>query len=171
MSRIYLEGLPIPRKLLSIDVDKLSKTMKTSLDPVRREIISDFRKTVRTWDHPVAFRSKVTREGNHLVLRVYTVDTIYLFVNEGTGQYTPGGEPYLIKSKRKKHLTVRVDFTPKTQPGRIEATPGGYGDTVLLRKAVMHPGIRPRKFTEMIQKKHKDSVRKAFRMFLADLAK
>jgi hypothetical protein len=67
-----------------------------------------------------------------------------------------------------------VFYTPsgaKTRPNWIGSGPGSKGTVKNFRKVVMHPGIKPRNFTKILQKKHQPAFKKAMQDILTKWAK
>lgn len=81
---------------------------------------------------------------------------IYNWIDKGTGRYGVKKRAYEIKPKPSNKsglLSFRTQYIPKTAP---IAKVGGLGKAVGQRirvKRVMHPGIKPRKFSQTIEKK------------------
>lgn len=168
MPKVYLQALPVP-KVFEGSVDRLYANLYQALREPRRKIMADFRSSVSTWDHPVAFRSYIRRREGRIVLYVYTNDRIYKFLNDGTASYA-NGQAYEIKANITPKLRIRPDFKSKTTNKRIRARRGHYGKRIVYKYKVLHPGVYPRDFTGMIARKHKADVRKAFRDFLNTIA-
>jgi hypothetical protein len=97
-------------------------------------IVNEFGKTTKTWSWDVPFHHKVDWSGDTLEITVYTEDTIYGFVNNGTGI---------------RYATMTEDFSAKTIPGHIGSYHGS-GGLAYVNKKVERPGIVARSFDETI---------------------
>ncbi len=138
---------------------------------IAREMKKEFSKTTRHWKHRVKFESGAKMSGAHtgawrrsVIIYCGTKDPIYAFVDRGT-------KPHTIKAKQRwlvfmstvgnvplpqggfgASLGGRV-YRPHTTPGRITSRPRKYDGIRRRVKAVNHPGIEARGFSEAIRKK------------------
>jgi len=121
---------------------------------------TDFKKTVRTWDHKPSFRKVFVKTPNQMIEKVYptgnarvpsgaTVKDIYYYVHEGT-------KPRVIIPKPgNKVLKFQTGYIPATSPGRISSRYAyRHGNTVFRPAAgvLKSHSIEPRKFSEKIAK-------------------
>lgn len=83
MPHYVLEAIPVNFKEF-VSVKKIEAEMRRATSSIREEIISDFRKTVQSWNHKVNFRSRTDVSHGNLVLYVFTPDEVYGYVNDGT---------------------------------------------------------------------------------------
>ena len=134
---------------------------------IAAEMVSTLEADVEDWVNKPEFKSKVTM-GDKWKLEVRVnmrkkSGKIYKWVDEGTAENAgKGGSKYLIEPKKarrgrqaKPYLVFGVPDFPKTIPPVSGGRPtkgGGKGDqTLVRRKSVMHPGIRPRNFTKSLK--------------------
>ena len=137
-------------KSLDISTRQLRVVMRDALEEVGKRIVKDYQRTTRTWDHKPQFLTEVNTSRNQYEVMVGTDDEIFGFVDRGT---RVGKSRYPITPKRAKALRFWSESRPKTTPGHIGSGAGGKGGELQFRQLVMHPGIKPRRFTEQIQKK------------------
>lgn len=125
----------------------------------------DFQGTTSTWTHKPKFEVVITRRPHGPELFVGTDDEIYRYVDLGTGIYGPNKAKYGAQGgyeiwagfytgkSDKKFLAFPSAFTPKTTPGSLKSGPGASGPVDTFRAMVVHPGIKPRRFSEIIAEK------------------
>ena len=114
---------------------------------VRRSFVS----SVSTWDHKPVFEKEVETVGGwqsliKVIGTVSTTDDVYGYINNGTSV---------------RYATMTPNFKAKTKPGRIGAGAGAGGVSYVLRSRP-RPGIKPRKFDEMIAKLRQKDLESAF---------
>lgn len=103
----------------------------------------DFLVTVQTWSFQPSFTIKVTSTYS----QVSTKDQTYRYITYGTAAH-------FILPRRTRRLVFRGGSSPKTSPGVIRSRAGKVGSGPLIfRKSVRHPGVTPRLFHEVIQRK------------------
>lgn len=98
-----------------------------------------FKWSVATWDKKPSFTKDVKRIGalgtvQSVVGQVYTEDQVYFWLNEGTSV---------------RYATMTPNFKAKTKPGRIRAR-SGAGGVAYVNRLIPRPGIKPRKWDELI---------------------
>lgn len=71
-------------------------------------------------------------------------DQVYDWVNRGTRG------PYPIVPVHAKALRFYGPFKPKTTPGSLTGGRGSIGSDVVIRRRVIHPGVRPRGFDALV---------------------
>ena len=126
----------------AFDPARMAEGIQNALDTTAEQIRTDFLTTVQTWNHNPEF--KIDR--GVWDRRIYTVDEIYAWVNNGT-------EPHTIAPVTKKALRFLTGGRAKTEPGFIGSTSGAVGSAEVVTKRVNHPGGRPRRFDEEIGNK------------------
>lgn len=84
-----------------------------------------------------------------------TSDAVYGYLNDGT---------------RIRYATMTPNFSPKTRPGRVNAV-AGSGGLAYVSKKRPRPGIKPRKFDELVVKGTKNSFEKAAERAIAKSAR
>lgn len=153
-SNIRFEAiLPAPlntkamQKIILQDFRKMGKGMKKDLD-----------KTVATWDTPVKFQLRTKKRGNVLTMDVKPKSgkgaEVFSYVDLGTKG------PYPIpKAGNTNAKTLHFQwggkgsYKAKTKPRVLGSTGGGSTGPMVSFKRVMHPGIKPRKFSETIARR------------------
>lgn len=138
------------------DPDAFSREIIAEVTRFNKEIDSDFKKTIDTWNHKPIFKSSVSVGADGIVGHVRTArifgrspELIYYFINQGT---------------KVRYAKMTRDFEPKTRVRVIDSFPGAGGlDSVDVR--FPNPGIQGRKFNEAIADKHR--ARFAFRIRIA----
>jgi hypothetical protein len=131
--------------------DKIRLTMLNEMRKAGTAMKADFEKTTATWKHKPKFEAVVSLTPPGPQLLVGTDDEIYGYVSRGTKPHPIFAGIYTGKSN-KKALAFPGRSTPKTRPGVIGSTAGSRGGTMIVRPYVQHPGTKPRKFEEAIQK-------------------
>jgi hypothetical protein len=116
----------IPPGEIPVDVEK-----------IERAIQADFDTTVMTWSRQVDFEIKSPSSETRVV---GTSDKIYGYLDQGT---------------RVRYATMSRGYRPKTSPGWIGSRSGG-GKVLFISKRRPRPGIAPREFSKVIQKKWQD---------------
>lgn len=80
---------------------------------------------------------------------------IWLWVDEGTGQYGPGGSPYWIFPRRPGgRLLFQAGYDPKTRPiAKANVGSGASSGPTVSSEGVLHPGIKAREFSKTYRDK------------------
>ena len=141
----------------------LRNEIAKGLQKVARGMEADFKATTATWKHKVKFTKTVDTKAAPVQILVGTDDEIYTYVNSGTGLWGPKHAKYPIFAgiytgkSNKKALSFQWggpgSYKAKTRPGHIGSSPGGPTGPMVAFPFVEHPGIKPRKFDIVIQKK------------------
>lgn len=127
-------------------IDRVRLNLLSMAHKVEREIKKEFKKTVETWEHDVEFQTKISLIGGPSV-KVWTEDQIYGWVNDGTPEHP-------IAAKNKPELAYRRGFKSKTVPRKISSRVGKTFGRMVRKKAVVHSGIVPREFDEVLKEKY-----------------
>jgi hypothetical protein len=154
---IYFEWTPPPE----IKVDAVRLTLLNGIRKFGTKVKKRYRETTRTWRTKPKFETVVSLKGvggrKGPTAIVYTDSQIYAWVDYGTGQAAgnradryPIWAGYYTGKSDKKVLAFPSVFEPKTTPGVIGSTSGFKGDVDTFTPYVLHPGIEPRRFTEII---------------------
>ena len=129
-------------------------------------IEKDFEETVKTWTTKPTFKTLISLKGGPTIITDTATDSErYKWINNGTGS-RGGHRDYIIQAgiytgkSKKKTLAFPSAFGPKTKPGRMKAGPGHKGGNMIMRPYVVHKGIEPRKFDEMIEKRRRPWYKK-----------
>jgi len=138
-------------KPAKLRVDKLRLTLLNEMRKVGTEMKQDFEKTTKTWKNKPKFTADISLTPPGPQLMVGTDNEIYGYVSEGTKPHAIFAGIYTGKSN-KKALAFPSKSSPKTKPGVIASSGGSRGGTTIVRPYVQHPGIKPRKFEEAIEK-------------------
>lgn len=125
--------------------------MEAEMKQVGKEIKADFEKTTKTWEHKPEFEVITELKPAGPTILVDTDDEIYRYVSEGTEAHAIFAGIYTGRSK-KKALAFPAKSSPKTKPGSLTSGSGFKSKAKIIRPYVWHPGIKPRKFQEGIQK-------------------
>lgn len=134
--------------------DAMRLELLNVLSTVARGMEKDFKATVATWDHKPKFEVLKSLKGPGPEVLVATDDEVYRYVDEGTGKWGPRKQAYPIPKRGPGWLKFQAGYSAKTVPGVLGSQPGGaYGDSIIMFGEVMHPGIKPRHFDKIIQKK------------------
>ena len=132
--------------------DALRLTLLNELRKTGTQVRRDFEGTTRTWKRKPRFKQEISLAGPGPVLMVYTDDEIYGYVSRGTRPHMIWAGAYTGRS-RAKALAYPVRSSPKTRPGMLRSMTGFRSSAKRYRAYVHHPGTRPRRFEEAIQKK------------------
>lgn len=111
---------------------------------------------VRDWKHKPRFAPRVTVHPDYVEAKVDVAGThkkIFWYIDQGTGKYGPDKQPYIIRPKTPGGLLkFQTGYSARTAaPAKINVGTGQhFGDWVSTGE-VLHPGIKPRKFTEKVE--------------------
>lgn len=138
-------------KLKALDRE-LTRVMRDKIGPL---IKGDFEDTVQGWSSPPQFISKYSEPfGTQKQVEVYPA-------GRGTLQWSrvsEGTPAHIIAARRRPTLAYQKDFVPKTKPGGPYGGPGRKSGPWVTPKAVLHPGIEPRKFSVVIKNDREDEI-------------
>lgn len=155
-----LERWPRTRKTPELIREELRASYTRLMWPA---IEKDFKEVVTGWRDMPTFYNRISVSGRLYRFEVKvdartTGGKHFVWVDKGTAAHgDPQGSPkYVIAAKRAPYLVFTTPYQPKTIP-----EDGLYYDpaeptTWHKRKTVMHPGIKPRRFSERILAKYKD---------------
>lgn len=138
---------------LDIGARELRLVLEGAFKEAGREIRKDYGRATSTWKHKPEIVAEVNTRSGKAELLAGTDDKIFNWVDAGTGLYGPAHSKYPIRPKKAKALRFLAGFRPKTMPNHLASGAGGSWPPILLRGLVMHPGIKPRRFTPKIQKR------------------
>lgn len=122
-----------PKKLGMLDPKAAERVIDNVINQTALAIHVDFNVTTKTWNKRPVFLIKRTKEG----AQIYTTNLIYHFVSGGT---------------RVRYATMTPDFRAKTRVEQIMSG-AGRGGMMFISKKHPRPGIKARKFPEVIAKK------------------
>lgn len=120
-----------------------------TLRATSRDIKKDFEGTTENWEHEVAFKVTINKDG----ITVETDDPIYNFVDSGT-------RPHDISARGSKRLRYTAGGQPKTFVRDLQSRKGRKGGSVRFRRKVRHPGVEAREFSKTIQEKYDQEIPK-----------
>lgn len=111
---------------------------------------------VRDWRKKPRFAGRVTIRPDYIEVKVDVAGTakkIFGYVDQGTGKYGPQKQPYFIRPKTPGGvLTFQGGYSARTEaPAKINVGTGQHFGDWVSKKEVLHPGIKPRKFTEKVE--------------------
>lgn len=160
-----------------VDFTALEKALRASMDRTAKYCLRAYRATTGRWKHQVSFvveraygaGSEYFGQTEHYNVRTY--DPIYHMVDVGTEGVGIYGGKYVIQPRqltnaqgRPTALRFQAGYNPSTRPGKLDSHGSErYGDDVYT-PTVLHPGIRARRFTEII-------AERAYKVLSRDLAK
>lgn len=140
----------------------MRRVVENALAAAARGARVDFNVTTKTWETRPDFVIEKVKDGR----AVYTTNTIYKFVNDGT-------KPHTIAPRNGKALVFPgPGFKPKTTPGVIGSKKGARGKgQIITPKPVQHPGTAPRGFREAIAKKWRAQLPKVIQAQISKVVK
>jgi len=150
--------------------------IKAMLADTDKGILKDFTDTTNTWRHKPEFKHGHSLTATKGRAFTETDDEIYGYLNDGTGGKGQGPTYPIPKvPKRKGALRFKWggkgSYRAKTAPRRFGSRPGGPSGPWVAFKQIQHPGIKPRKFDEIIAKRWKTLLPRAARSALGKAAK
>lgn len=148
----------LPKKAKLIDQPKLQKELRGALKGTGGLILSDFKKTTRTWRDKPTFQKKgpgIARKG--LAVEVFTHHEVYFFVTRGT-------RAHIIRPKRAGRLAFKTGFSPKTRVRVIGSRTGSRSGSTVFAKQVSHPGTKARDFDKEIAKRRQKNLNSLVRL-------
>lgn len=124
--------------------EKYLKAFAETMGETSKEMLKDYRETVKTWKRKPKFTASAPRfERGNYVIAVGTDDRIYGYVDKGTKRHR-------IRPRRARFLRFQSGYTAKTIPLAIRSRSGGASGATVFSRGVMHPGTEARKFSEVI---------------------
>lgn len=135
------EGIPDAKKVMKA----IERTMRFK---TKKDLRKDFGETVKSWDDKPRFADSFAKYPNQYVLSVFPAGELadqYAWISNGTKPRV------IVPQKDGGRLKFRGGpYVSKTRPGVIGSARGGPTGKFVYPKMVVHPGIKPRKFDEMI---------------------
>lgn len=152
----------------------LRQIMITHDKNIRAELRAEAQKTARdmakwlgvavaNWSKKPRFVGRVRLMPTEILAFVDIAGTakkIFVYIDQGTGLYGKRKKAYQIPKviQPGKLLRFRGGYTPKTAPTAKGVNIGGSGAKSggwISKVKIIHPGIKPRKFTEVVAKELK----------------
>lgn len=143
----------VVRALGKMRQDLRDPALKQAAKEISNATLKEYRRTTATWSHKPKFETLTEVQGGELTQVTGTDDTIYTYVDLGTGK--AGGwraDDYPIVPHGNYPLKFRAGYKAKTTPGTISSHAGGPFGAVVRARKVMHPGIKARNFSQSIQR-------------------
>jgi len=144
----------VRQKLYALD-KQLQKELILLSTNFGEEVAAALSRGTRKWHNKPAFINEVKVSKKLIKVTVKPVKNkagqIFLFVEKGTGKYGPKKRPYQIPKVPKPETTLRFQtkYSALTKPvGIFGAGSGKKSGPWRSAKVVMHPGIKPRFFTQ-----------------------
>lgn len=107
------------------------------------QMITRIRELTSNWRHKPILAREVDTSGGLVSAAVDIKSDVFHWLDKGT-------RSYIIRPKPGGVLAFQR-YRAKTRVGSLHSGGGGaYGPIIYTRKPVMHPGIKPRKFTEAL---------------------
>lgn len=145
----------IRQSLIRMDTE-LQRELLAEIQAAGQDLTADFRKVTGNWTHKPQFDVSTVISVQEIAVRVTPkrnkAGLIWMWLDQGTGKWGKRRAAYPILPKPPNTvLTFRAGYSPKTSVnakgisgyGGIGRATGGWVKT----KAVMHPGIKPRRFS------------------------
>lgn len=126
--------------------------LEREANAIAQDILHDFESTVETWKTKPKFKLEVKASPVRVLFTVTTTDQVYRWVTLGT-------KKHLIRAKGVA-LRFQSGYKAKTKPGLLGSQAGGASGAYVVTPVVHHPGIEPRKFSELITRKWRPNVRR-----------
>lgn len=145
--KVKVIKMPDVKRIRQLFLEEISEEL-TAIGKRYQATLSGF---ITDWDNRTRFRYETTVQGQWRVSIFHNSQSkegkIFDWVNNGTGEQA-GGSKYPIRPHGDYPLRFIAPHSPKTlAPG--QSPPSGVSETVFTYQ-VMHPGIKPRKFTENV---------------------
>lgn len=156
-------GSTIRQNLIRLD-HQLRREILDELNDAGDTMKREFKKVTSDWRHKPKFNTFTEIGRKQIVLTVIPekfgmAANIWRWVDAGTGRYGKRKSAYPIRPKRTnptQTLRFRTGYSPKTAPvAKYNQGTGSASGPWVSKKEVMHPGIKPRKFTITISNKLK----------------
>lgn len=120
---------------------------------------------VSRWTERPGFKVELTITQERMTMTIIPTGPFaerWTWIDQGTGLYGPKKRPYVIMPKKPGgHLVFQTGYSPKTEPiANSNAGTGTASGPWVSKEMVIHPGIRPRKFTEKFEEDLKPDFRR-----------
>jgi len=152
------------RWLSLLQAERWPRALAQAAKELSKEANLRFRQTTKTWRHQPVFVNKVEIQADGFTVTAGTTDTIYGYLDQGTGLYGPRARKYAIRPHGNYPLRFQSGYNAKTISSSAVAARGSYASAgpvqrargggafgpVVYAREVMHPGIKPRNFTPAI---------------------
>ena len=137
---------------------QLQDAMQAELEAMIVEAKAYHQNAVRNWTKKPKWKVRTIRTRQELGAQLETTGDmreIFTYVNDGTGQYRPSGNPYWIFPKRPGgKLAFQIGYDAKTRPtAKANVGTGRRSGDWIKTDAVLHPGIEGREFSKTYQQR------------------
>ena len=140
---VHLEVKGLEELRRKLDNRRLRLAMSEALRENAKRVEDDYKRVTKTWEHKVTIEKIIDTSGDQMEMLVGTDDKIFGWLDKGV-------KGHWVEPKRAKALAWRAS-TPKTTPGSIFSGRGRSFGPMIFSKGHWWPGIKPRRFTEVIQ--------------------
>lgn len=158
MAKVRVSKKGRPFKEPNIDL-----AIRTQLKKEGSTLKGLYNRTVSTWKNKPDFTIEILAKYS---LEVGTENQIFEWVDKGTRKNYP-----IPKNPLPYPLRFNSNFTPKTKPNVLKSFAGSSSPPVVRPMQVIHPGIKPRNFSDKIKKSYerrfKENLDKAIRDAIA----
>lgn len=132
---------------------QLRDAMQAELEAMIVDSKTYHENAVRTWKNKPKWRIHSMRTAGLLGAQLEVIGDarqIWLWVDEGTGQYGKKGSPYWIFPRRPGgRLAFQTGYDPKTRPiAKANVGSGTASGDWVTSDGVLHPGIKGREFSQ-----------------------
>jgi hypothetical protein len=147
MSAIVVKTIKASKLNNQIFIDEFKKGMDATAD----EMLKEFKKTTKTWQHKVDFETIKDTTGGSMAVLVGTDDEIYGYVEQGTKPHKIPKTPN--PAKRLAFVWGgKGSYRPATSPKWIGSRNASVSGTLRRPLQVDHPGTQAREFSAVIEK-------------------
>jgi hypothetical protein len=151
--KLFLEGKISATELANVLYRKpIEEAMLLEMSTIAVNIENDLDATTEGWSERPTFVGIPSKADNKIRVRISITgagEKKWIWVNYGTQEH-----PIAVTEEGKK-MPIR-SYAPKTSVGTLSQNPGGgkYGAIRAMSVAVTHPGIKARRFDQVIVQKY-----------------
>lgn len=151
----------------------LTRALEDALLDTAIEMQGDYEDITDAWETPIEFDVDL-EIGDDYEVMVYSLDPVFNWVNEGTGQAAGNrSDWYPIEAVNAPEIVYQPEFEAKTRPGSLKsnASGGKSGPYKKFGDVVYHPGITPRNFDLQMERKYGPLLARRLDRILMDYAR
>lgn len=141
---------PGVRRLEAALQGRIWRSVATRMHSVARRAQKALEAYGAHWSDPPTFNYVGSPESGQL--DIWTTNQLFLWLDDGV-------RPHVIFA-RKKYMVFSENYQAKTTPGRVLRGSGSYSGGLVYAKKVNHPGIRPRRFTRIVQEQTQRNMKR-----------
>jgi hypothetical protein len=145
----------------------MAKEVRRSLEDAR----AHHAKVTDSWQKKPTYVTMIVKSRESIVgsLTIGRNPIPFKWVDRGTGLYGPKHRSYFIFPRFAPALKFRTGYLPRTRPvAKFDVGPGkAFGPWRTVKDFVIHPGIKPRKFTETYNEEERPYLVKRIREAIA----